>query len=81
MTTSALPSVLIVEDEQSIRDILVELFDVPESVVDSAATLGEAKSILAKRSFNLILSPHYDWGHRDHLHMEVRSGIKWFLIH
>lgn len=34
-----------------------------------------------KRSFNLILTPHYDWGHRDHLHMEVRSGIRWFLIH
>jgi hypothetical protein len=34
-----------------------------------------------KKSFNLVLSPHYDWGHRDHLHMEVRSDIRWFLIH
>lgn len=34
-----------------------------------------------KRSFNLILTPHYDWGHRDHFHLEVRSGIRWFLIH
>jgi hypothetical protein len=33
------------------------------------------------RSFNLILTPNHDWAHRDHLHMEVRSGIKWFLIH
>jgi len=33
------------------------------------------------RSFNLLLTPNHDWGHRDHLHMEVRSGIKWFLIH
>jgi hypothetical protein len=31
------------------------------------------------RSFNLVLSPNYDWGHRDHLHLEVRSGIRWFL--
>jgi hypothetical protein len=31
-------------------------------------------------SFNLLLTPHYDWGHRDHLHMEVRSDIRWFLI-
>lgn len=33
------------------------------------------------RSFNLLLTPNNDWGHRDHLHMEVRSGIQWFLIH
>ncbi len=32
-----------------------------------------------KRSFNLIITPNYDWGHRDHLHLEVRSGIRWFL--
>ncbi|MBI4703013.1 MAG: hypothetical protein HY744_18000 [Deltaproteobacteria bacterium] len=30
-------------------------------------------------SFNLILTPNYNWGHRDHLHLEVRSGIRWFL--
>ncbi|EYF04171.1 extensin family protein [Chondromyces apiculatus] len=34
----------------------------------------------ALRSFNLILSPNHDWAHRDHLHMEVRSGIKWILV-
>lgn len=33
------------------------------------------------RSFNLLLTPNNDSGHRDHLHMEVRSGIQWFLIH
>lgn len=33
------------------------------------------------RSFNLLLTPNHDWGHRDHLHMEVRSNIPWFLIH
>jgi hypothetical protein len=31
------------------------------------------------RSFNLVLTPNYDWGHRDHLHLVVRSGISWFL--
>ena len=31
------------------------------------------------RSFNLVLTPNYDWGHRDHLHLEVRSAIRWFL--
>ena len=34
----------------------------------------------ATRSFNLVLTPQYDWGHRDHLHLEVRSGIRWQLI-
>ena len=29
--------------------------------------------------FNLILTPHYDRRHKDHLHLEVRRGIKWFL--
>jgi hypothetical protein len=33
----------------------------------------------AARSFNLAISPNYDWGHRDHLHLEVRSGIRWYL--
>lgn len=33
------------------------------------------------RSFNLLLTPNNDWAHRDHFHMEVRSGIQWFLIH
>jgi len=32
-----------------------------------------------KGSFNLLLTPHYDWGHRDHFHMEVRTKIRWFL--
>jgi hypothetical protein len=34
----------------------------------------------ATRSFNLLLTPNHDWGHRDHLHMEVRSDIRWLLI-
>ncbi|MEZ4225620.1 MAG: hypothetical protein R3B13_32005 [Polyangiaceae bacterium] len=31
------------------------------------------------RSFNLILTPHYDRRHADHFHLEVRRKIKWFL--
>lgn len=30
-------------------------------------------------SFNLVLTPNYDRGHRDHLHLEVRSGVSWRL--
>lgn len=33
----------------------------------------------ATRAFNLVLTPNYDFGHRDHLHLEVRSNIRWFL--
>jgi GNAT superfamily N-acetyltransferase len=29
--------------------------------------------------FNLILTPHYDRHHQDHVHLEVRRGIKWYL--
>ena len=32
-----------------------------------------------KKSFNLMLTPHYDWGHKDHFHLEVRQNIRWFL--
>lgn len=32
-----------------------------------------------KKSFNLLLTPQYDWGHRDHFHFEVRQGIRWYL--
>jgi hypothetical protein len=32
-------------------------------------------------SFNLLLTPNYDWGHHDHFHLEVRTGIRWVLIH
>jgi hypothetical protein len=31
------------------------------------------------RVFNLMLTPHYDYRHRDHFHFEVRRGISWFL--
>lgn len=50
------PRVLIVEDEQCIRDVLVELFDVPGSTVLSADTLERAKSLLAHDAFDLIVT-------------------------
>ena len=30
--------------------------------------------------FNLLLTPHYDRHHRDHLHLEVRRDIDWVLV-
>ena len=53
---SSSPSVLIVEDEVCIRDVLVELFEVSGTVVRSAATLERAKAMLALRSYDLIVT-------------------------
>jgi DNA-binding NtrC family response regulator len=58
-------SVLIVEDERSIRDTLVELFDVGGSRVASASTLDAAKAVLASRAFDLIVTDLRLGGRRD----------------
>ena len=50
------PSVLIVEDEICIRDVLVELFDVDGTVVRAADSLANAKAALASRAFDLIVT-------------------------
>ena len=65
MTVASWPSVLIVEDEQSIRDVLVELFDVEGTRVESAATLDAAKEVLARRAFDLIVTDIRLGGRRD----------------
>lgn len=49
-------NVLVVEDELCIRDILAELFDVPGNAVTTAGTLDEAKTALARRAFDLIVT-------------------------
>lgn len=65
MTEPTPPRVLIVEDEQSIRDVLVELFDVDGTRVESAGTLPEAKEVLARGSFELIVTDIRLGGSRD----------------
>lgn len=59
------PSVLIVEDEQCIRDVLVELFDVHGTEVRAAGTLELAKVVLATRAFDLIVTDIRLGGRRD----------------
>ena len=56
---------LVVEDEQSIRDILVELFEVDGTDVPSAATLDAAHAALAVRPFDLIVTDLRLGGKRD----------------
>jgi CheY-like chemotaxis protein len=49
-------SILIVEDEESIREALVELFESEDSSVSAAAALPDALHILARQSFDLIVT-------------------------
>ena len=58
-------SVLIVEDEQSIRDILAELFEVEGSSVRAVETLGEARQALGEQRFHLIVTDIRLGGKRD----------------
>ena len=65
MITPSTPSVLIVEDEICIHDVLVDLFDVEGTLVKSAASLENAKALLASRAFDLIVTDIRLGGRRD----------------
>ncbi|MFO0006556.1 MAG: hypothetical protein ACK559_36105 [bacterium] len=28
-----------------------------------------------------MLTPNYNWPHRNHFHLEVTSGVKWYIVH
>ncbi|HKG91140.1 MAG TPA: response regulator [Gemmatimonadaceae bacterium] len=65
---AALPSphsVLIVEDEMSIRDILAELFDVGGVAPQVAGSLGDAKHALMRKPWDLIVTDLRLGGKRD----------------
>lgn len=32
------------------------------------------------RLFHYMLTPHFDDAHADHLHLEIKVGVKWFLV-
>jgi hypothetical protein len=32
------------------------------------------------RIFHYMLTPHFDDAHSDHLHLEIKQGVKWFLV-
>ena len=69
-------TVLIVEDEQSIRDILTELFDAEGTAVTTAATLDEARVALARRDYDLIVTDLRLGGKRDGgLQVMAASGL------
>ena len=31
--------------------------------------------------FNVVLTPNFNRPHRNHFHLEVTAGVKWFLVH
>jgi hypothetical protein len=33
------------------------------------------------RLFTYVLTPNYNFAHRDHWHMEIKAGVRWFLVH
>lgn len=33
-----------------------------------------------RRIFTYMLTPHFDAHHADHLHLEVKPGVRWFLV-
>jgi hypothetical protein len=43
----------------------------------------ELRSILCEandqRLFHYMLSPHFDEAHDDHMHLEIKPGVKWFI--
>ncbi len=61
----ATKSVLVVEDEQSIRDVLVELFECDGNVVTSAELLPDALDKLRSQRFDLIVTDLRLGGKRD----------------
>lgn len=65
MTPTDNRAVLIVEDEQCIRDVLVELFETEGVRVSSAGTLDEAKLLLGRHLFDLIVTDIRLGGRRD----------------
>lgn len=64
-TEAATKAVLVVEDEQSIRDVLVELFEVDGNTVNSAELLPEALEKLRTQRFDLIVTDLRLGGKRD----------------
>lgn len=42
--------------------------------------LSIACEVYDQRIFHYTLSPHYDVDHADHWHMEIKPGVKWFLV-
>ncbi|MBX3204706.1 MAG: extensin family protein [Labilithrix sp.] len=49
----------------------------PESASELRKIACEASDA---RLFNVLLTPDYNWAHRNHFHLEVTAGVRWTLV-
>jgi hypothetical protein len=54
----------------------------PRPSTSAARELRQILCELAERHiFNVVLTPNYNPPHKNHFHLEVTAGVKWFLVH
>lgn len=55
--------------------------DAPAQITENATMLRKLVCEAGRtRSFHLVLTPNYDHEHHDHVHLEVRRNVRWFLV-
>jgi len=37
-------------------------------------------AVVDQQLFNVVLTPNFNRAHRNHLHLEVTAGVKWFMV-
>lgn len=56
-----------------------------DAPVPASAEAKELRAIVCEAMdnhlFTYVLTPNYNAAHFDHFHMEVKPGVKWFLVH
>jgi hypothetical protein len=53
----------------------------PSSLPENAATLRRIVCEAAEAQlFNVLLTPDYNWQHRNHFHLEVTAGARWQFV-
>jgi hypothetical protein len=56
--------------------------DGPSPPTDEAVELRQIVCDAADaKLFNVALTPDYNWAHRNHFHLEVAAGVRWFMVH
>jgi hypothetical protein len=54
----------------------------PSPVTENGTKIRELLcEIVGMHLFNVVLTPNYNRPHRNHFHLEVTQGVKWFLVH
>jgi hypothetical protein len=48
---------------------------------ESVALRGIVCEAASARLFNVVLTPDFNWAHRNHFHLEITAGAAWYLVH